>query len=164
MARMDRQLTRSQYYDVIEGTASDTRLTKDIKFSAYQQYLDSTDVYECLFRLSGKPVLLRLNDPIFIKDGETIRVIGEYNGDGVFEAVAYYNRSAGVTGKEEKYQDNILVGILVGIVITFLYVSVIFLLMVLFDVFSSTSEDYFIRVLIMLIGLVPILGGWIYFI
>jgi len=160
---MYRQLTRTHDYDVIEGTASDTRLTKTNQFSAYkyyQYYLDSTVIYECLFRLSGKPVLLRLNDPIFIKDGETIRVIGEYNGDGVFEAVAYYNRSAGVTGKEKKYQLSITFAIL----ITILYALLMLFLMRLFEILGSESKDYFFMLLIMLIGLLPILGFWIYLI
>jgi|SRR5215510_947640 len=161
---MYRQLTRSHYYDVIEGTASDTRLTKTNQFSAYlyyQYYLGPTVIYECLFRLSGKPVLLRLNDPIFIKDGETIRVIGEYNGDGVFEAVAYYNRSAGVTGKEEKYR----LSMPFVIAITFLFTISMFLLMALIAEFGEMSaQRAFFFVLIMLTGLGTILGFWIYFV
>jgi len=162
---MDRQLTRSQYYDVIEGTASDTRLTKTNQLATYQYNFYPTAIYECLFRLSGKPVLLRLNDPIFIKDGESIRVIGEYNGDGVFEAVAYCNRSAGVTGKKEIFQ----LTLYFAITITILYAIIMFLLIALTEVFGETpsqlnSEDYFFSVLIMLIGLGPLLGFWIYFV
>jgi hypothetical protein len=51
-----------------------------------------------LFRLSGTPVYLQLDDPIFIENGETVRVVGRQNENGVFEALAYNNRSSGVSG------------------------------------------------------------------
>lgn len=54
--------------------------------------------YECLFRLSDTPVALRVNSPIFIEDGETVRLVGSRNLDGVFDAVAYHNQSSGGSG------------------------------------------------------------------
>jgi hypothetical protein len=44
------------------------------------------------------PVQLRVSGPVFIDNGETVRVVGIHNGQGVFEALAYHNRSSGVSG------------------------------------------------------------------
>ena len=57
--------------------------------------------YECSFRLSGTPVALRVSGPIFIEDGETVRVVGRDNWNGVFDASAYYNRSSGASGNSD---------------------------------------------------------------
>jgi hypothetical protein len=58
--------------------------------------------YECSFRLSGTPVALRVSGPIFIEDGETVRVVGRDNWNGVFDASAYYNRSSGASGNSDQ--------------------------------------------------------------
>ena len=60
------------------------------------------DSYECSFRLSDTPVALRVSGPIFIEPGETVRVVGRQNWNGVFEAVAYYNQSSGASGNSDQ--------------------------------------------------------------
>jgi hypothetical protein len=83
---------------IIKGEASDVRQSRTTIMSnggAWGTW------YECLFRVSGKPVALWVNGPIFIEDGETVTVIGMYNQDGVFAASAYYNQSSGVSGRAE---------------------------------------------------------------
>jgi len=90
MKSMLAQLTR------IEGIASDVRQSRITVLSSDAPW---TNTYECLFRISGKPVDLRVDGPIFIEDGETVTVIGVRNQNGVFEASAYYNRSSGVSGR-----------------------------------------------------------------
>src|SRR5262249_19584180 len=76
-------------YETIEGKASDVRQVR-------------TSIYECLFHISGAPVALRVNSPIFIKDGETVRVVGRRNSNGVFDAVAYYSQSSGTSGMAKR--------------------------------------------------------------
>jgi hypothetical protein len=81
----------------IEGIASDVRQTRATIISINGAWGNS-HLYECFFRLSGAPVALRVTDPIFIEDGETVRVVGIHNGNGVFDAVAYHNRTSGASG------------------------------------------------------------------
>jgi hypothetical protein len=76
-------------FETIEGIASDVRQVR-------------TSIYECLFRISGAPVALRVNSPIFIEDGERVRVVGQRNSNGVFDAVAYYSQSSGVSGRAKR--------------------------------------------------------------
>jgi hypothetical protein len=86
----------------IEGMASDVRQARATIVSnggfgaAWDNSLNNS--YECLFRLSDAPVALRVGSPIFIDEGQTVRVDGRHNGNGVFEALAYHNRSSGVSG------------------------------------------------------------------
>jgi hypothetical protein len=93
------RLTRVGDLKAIEGIASDVRQASIIRISSDNSAADWADSYECLFRLSGAPVALRVKNAIFIENGETVRVVGRHNRDGVFEASAYYNRSTGVSGK-----------------------------------------------------------------
>jgi len=90
----------------IEGKASDVRQARATIVSNGGFGEDwgnpRSAPYECLFRLSGKPVALRVSGPIFIEDGETVRVVGRHNSNGVFEALAYYNRSSGVSGTSDE--------------------------------------------------------------
>lgn len=95
------RLTRVGDLKAIEGIASDVRQAQIIRISSDNSAADWADSYECLFRLSGTPVELRVSSAIFIENGETVRVVGRHNRDGVFEASAYYNRSSGVSGKSE---------------------------------------------------------------
>jgi len=81
----------------IEGIASDVRQTRATIISSDGVW-GNLHLYECFFRLSGTPVALRVTDPIFIEDGETVRVVGIHNGNGVFDAVAYHNRTFGASG------------------------------------------------------------------
>jgi len=53
----------------IEGIASDVRHARITLVSPDVPWGAS---YECLFRVSGRPVALRVDGPIFIEDGETI--------------------------------------------------------------------------------------------
>lgn len=76
-------------FETIEGKASDVRQVR-------------TSIYECLFRISGAPVALRVNSPIFIEDGERVRVVGRRNSNGVFDAVAYYSQSSGISGMAKR--------------------------------------------------------------
>lgn len=92
---MSIQLTRIGSLKAVEGIASDVRQVHKTIISSAK--LKETS-YECLFRLSSVPVALRVNSPIFIGDGETVRVVGRYNRNGVFEALAYQNLSSGVSG------------------------------------------------------------------
>jgi hypothetical protein len=82
----------------IDGIASDIRQARAtiISSSGYEASWGTS--YECLFRLSGTPVVLRLSNPIFIENGETVRIVGRHNQNGVFEALAYHNRSSGASG------------------------------------------------------------------
>ncbi len=87
---------RIEQFKAIEGTASDVPQARTT--ISYDGHL-----YECLlFRLSGTPVALRVNGPIFIKNGETVRIVGRHNRNGVFEAVAYYNKSSRVSGNSDR--------------------------------------------------------------
>src|SRR5262245_12071584 len=82
----------------IEGIAADVRQSRTTVVSIGRSWNSSYTVYECLFRLSGTPVALHVDDPIFIEEGETVTVIGTYNQNGVFGASAYRNRSSGASG------------------------------------------------------------------
>jgi hypothetical protein len=90
----------------IEGIASDVRQARTPTISnggfgvTWGSSWDTS--YECLFRISNAPVALRVSSPIFIEDGETVRVVGRRNSNGVFDAVAYYNRSSGASGRAER--------------------------------------------------------------
>jgi len=79
----------------IEGEALDIRQTRTTIMSNGGAWGAS---YECLFRISGMPVALRVSSPIFIEEGETVKVVGIQNLHGVFDAVAYCNHSSGVSG------------------------------------------------------------------
>src|SRR5262245_58399559 len=81
----------------VEGKASDVRQIRATIISSDRAWGNS-HLYECFFRLSGTPVALRVSDPIFIDDGETVRVVGIHNENRVFDAVAYHNRTSGVSG------------------------------------------------------------------
>jgi hypothetical protein len=96
---MFRRLTQIEQFESIEGIASDVRQIR-IQNSLYEN-----QTYECLLRLSGQPVQIRVNSSIFIEDGESIRVIGAFDGDGVFIAIVYHNLTAGVFGKSTSPDD-----------------------------------------------------------
>ena len=83
----------------IEGEASDVRQTRTTIISNGGAWGAS---YECLFRISGMPVALRVSSPIFIEEGETVKVVGIQNLHGVFDAVAYCNQSSGVSGHSDQ--------------------------------------------------------------
>jgi hypothetical protein len=83
----------------VEGTASDVRQAGITIILNGVGYDESS---QCLFRLSDMPVDLRVNGPVFIQNGETVRVVGKHNWNGVFDAVAYYNRSSGASGNSGK--------------------------------------------------------------
>jgi hypothetical protein len=83
------------YLKAVKGTASDVRQARITIIS--NGWRD--DTYECFFRLSGEPVALSVSGPIYIEEGETVIVIGAFNRNGIFEASAYHNLSAGVSGK-----------------------------------------------------------------
>lgn len=98
MRVMPAQLKSIEGLTSIEGIAKDVRQARTRIFS-YGRAWDAS--YECLFRLSGTPVALRVSGPVFIDDGETVRVVGNHNLHGVFDAVAYHNRSSGVSGNSD---------------------------------------------------------------
>jgi len=83
----------------IEGKASDVRQARTTIMSSGGAWGAS---YECLFRLSDMPVALRVSGPIFIEEGETVKVFGIQNLHGVFDAVAYCNQSSGVSGHSDQ--------------------------------------------------------------
>jgi hypothetical protein len=94
-------------FKAIEGTASDVRQAArssiNVNVGFGMTWGTSWDTsYECLFRISGAPVALRVSSPIFIEDGETVRVVGQRNSNGVFDAVAYYNQSSGASGSAKR--------------------------------------------------------------
>lgn len=99
----------------IEGIASDIRSSHITTVVSDGRTLTSSSFYECLFRLSGKPIVLRVDSPIFIADGETITVIGMYNQDGVFGAAAYRNRSSGASGRSGYASDQQQAILLAGV-------------------------------------------------
>jgi len=106
----------------IEGIASDVRQARITTVVSDGRTLSSSSSYECLFRLSGKPVALRVDGPIFIEDGEPITVIGMNNQDGVFGAFAYRNRSSGASSKSgfaSDQQQAILLVVLGGVFVGF---------------------------------------------
>src|SRR5262245_7409047 len=92
---MGSRLARIGLFEAIEGTVSDVRLARATIISNGGPRVIS---YECLFRISGTPVALRVTDPVFIEDGESVRVVGRHNEKGVFDAVAYHNRASKVSG------------------------------------------------------------------
>ena len=114
----------------IEGIASDVRQARTTVISnggfGVARDKSSGTSYECLFRISDAPVALRVSSPIFIEDGEKVRVVGRHNGNGVFDAVAYYNRSSGASGKSESVwsrEDHAMIYAISGAVFVFLVVS-----------------------------------------
>jgi len=94
-------LTQIEKFEAIEGIASDVRQARSAIISNSGFIVAWGNSYECLFRLSGTPIALRVSGPIFIEDGETVRVVGRHNWNGVFDALAYYNRSSGASGNSD---------------------------------------------------------------
>lgn len=119
----------------IEGIASDVRQSRITTVVSDGRALQSSSLYECLFRLSGKPVVLRVDGPIFIEDGETIIVIGMYNQDGVFGAAAYHNRSSGASGRSGYASDQQQAILLAGL-------GVVFVGFVVFMALLMDPRDY----------------------
>jgi hypothetical protein len=95
-------LTRIENFKAIEGIASDVRQARTAIISNSGFIVAWGNSYECLCRLSGTPVALRVSGPIFIEAGETVRVVGRQNWNGVFEAVAYHNQSSGASGNSDQ--------------------------------------------------------------
>jgi hypothetical protein len=85
-------LAQIEKFEAIEGKASGVR----------QARATWGNSYECLLQVSGTPVALRVNSPVFIEDGETVKVVGRHNLNGVFDALAYYNRTSGASGNSEQ--------------------------------------------------------------
>src|SRR5215831_9087196 len=85
-------------FKAIEGVASDVRQARSAIISNSGFIVAWGASYECLFRLSDTPVALRVSDPIFIENGDTVKVVGRHNWNGVFDAVAYHNRSSRTSG------------------------------------------------------------------
>ena len=85
-------MAQIEKFEAIEGKASGVR----------QARATWGNSYECLLQVSGTPVALRVNSPVFIEDGETVKVVGRRNLNGVFDALAYYNRSSGASGNSDK--------------------------------------------------------------
>jgi hypothetical protein len=94
---------RIEEFKAIEGTASDVPQVR-----LYSRYL--------LFRLSGAPVELRVSGPIIIDNGDTVRIVGRHNWNGVFEAMAYYNRSSRVCGNLDLLVAQKLLGVVIAII------------------------------------------------
>src|SRR5262245_41079183 len=83
---------RIEKFKAIEGMASNVRQARAAWGNSY----------ECLFYLSDTPVALRVNRPVFIENGETVKVVGRRNWNGAFEALAYYTRSSGASGNSDQ--------------------------------------------------------------
>jgi hypothetical protein len=83
----------------IEGIVSDAHQTRTTTIVSKE--LGYFEKYECSFHLSGTPVVLQVSSPIFIENGETVRLVGIHNQNGMFEALAYYNRNSDVSGSQE---------------------------------------------------------------
>jgi hypothetical protein len=99
--------------------------------------------------------------PIFIKNGETVRVVARHNWNGVFDAVAYYNLSSRVSGNSDRASVQGLFAIGMTIVAG---------IMVFFAVFDRlfareglTLSDPLV-VSLVLFGLPLVLVGWIMFV
>jgi hypothetical protein len=114
----------------IEGKASDVRQARTtiISNGGFGMAWDKSSgtSYECLFRISDAPVALRVSSPIFIEEGETVKVVGIQNLHGVFDAVAYCNRSSGASGKSESVwsrEDHAMIYSISGAVFVFFVVS-----------------------------------------
>jgi hypothetical protein len=143
---------RIEQFKAIEGTASDVRQTRRATIisnggigRAWDKSWDAS--YECLFRLSEAPVTLRVGCPIFIEDGETVRVVGSHNGNGVFDAVAYYNRSSGASGMPEwvwSRQDHYMIQAVEGALLVFF--------VVFFVVMTGALEALFVNIGVGLFG------------
>ena len=146
-------MTRIKNFKLIEGTVSDFRQSR------VTITLDCS--YECFFLLSGTPVALRVSSPIFIKNGEAVRVVGRYSLDGVFYAVAYCNQSSRVSGNSDwaSVQGRFAAGMTVALG-----------LMVFYAVFDrlfgreglSLSDPLVIS--LVLFGLPLVIVGWIMFV
>lgn len=98
-------------FEMIEGIASQVRLART---SLLVNGWETDAVYECLFRLSGQPVVLNLRHPVHVEEGERLKLIGTYNSNNVFVATAYKNYTADVSGiidmsPEEKQYINMLI-------------------------------------------------------
>ncbi len=142
----------------IEGKASDVRLTRapiiiNSRFGAlWGNYWGSS--YECVFRLSNVPVALRVSGPVFIKDGEDVRVVGWCNLNGVFDAVAYYNRNSGVSGKSEwvwSRHHRAMFNAVAGLLLVFFVVSFVVLSRVL-NIRSAPDDALFVNIGVGLFG------------
>lgn len=94
---------RIKEFKAIQGTASDVPQVR-----LYNRYL--------LFRLSGAPVELRVSGPIIIDNGDAVRIVGRHNWNGVFEAMAYNNRSSGVCGNSDELLVQKLTGVGIAII------------------------------------------------
>ena len=99
---LERRHPTIENFKAIEGIASDVRQARSAIISNSGFIVAWGNSYECSFRLSDTPVALRVSGPIFIEPGETVRVVGRQNWNGVFEAVAYYNRSSGASGNSDQ--------------------------------------------------------------
>lgn len=106
-------MTQIEKFEAIEGKASDVRQSRTTIISS-GGVCDHT--YECLFRLSDTPVALRVSSPIFIEDGETVKVVGMHNWYGVFDALAYHNFSTGASGNSDRALAQTLYDQLVAII------------------------------------------------
>jgi len=91
-------VVRIEEFKAIQGKASAIRQSRTIVSLDFWAWAYS---YECLFDLSGRSVQLLVSSPIFIREGETVRVVGIHNCNGVFTAVAYRNHSSGVSGNSD---------------------------------------------------------------
>ncbi len=152
---MYRRLTRTEHLKAIEGIASDVRQARATIISSGGFGADQGGSYECLFRLSGTPIALRVDSAIFIEAGETVRVVGAFNRNGVFEASAYCNRSSGVSGMSKLAWRQTLALALVAIVLLGLFFFMELLVGDLGPLF---------RVVQVIIVLAFALVGWIIFV
>jgi hypothetical protein len=142
----------------IEGKASDVRVTRapivlNGRYGALWDNLWGSS-YECVFRLSNAPVALRVSGPVFIKDGETVRVVGWCNLNGVFDAVAYYNRTSGVSGKSEwvwSRHHRAMFNAVAGLLLVFFVVFFVVLSGVL-DIRSDPGDAPIVRIGVGLFG------------
>lgn len=81
----------SPRWECIEGTA-------EILGTAHT--LGNLSWHERSLLIDGRAVQLAVPEPIFIESGDIVRVVGVAASSGVLEALAYTNRSKGVSGKQ----------------------------------------------------------------
>jgi hypothetical protein len=159
-------MTRIENFKLIEGIASDVRQSR-IAITPYDGFgAPWDDSYECFFLLSGTPVALRVSNPIFIENGEAVRVVGRHNWNGVFDAVAYYNRSSRVSGNSDQalsQRQAIWMAALGGILLVF-FLFFVFVISSILDIRYDSDGALFVSIgggLFGAMGLVLVLVGWI---
>jgi hypothetical protein len=82
--------------DSLRGPVCDVRHSASVSGGADQTV---TTTHIAIFRINGQLVRASANEPLLIRDGDELVVVGAGTA-GVFRALAYHNRTTGVRGSD----------------------------------------------------------------